>query len=181
MEKGGFGCRRILAGRCYVCSPAFIPSPDPRLKLPWEEWFATADKLIASTLHTSGDPKHEYLSDGITNEVITALSKSSQLFVIGRNSTFTYKGKPAKFQQVSEEMGVRYVLEGSVQFSGKRIRITAQLIDALSGYHLFSERYDQELKDIFATQDDISIEDPHATGDFAGERKPGCSPRDEKP
>jgi len=113
--------------------------------------------VVLPFAYTSGDPKHEYLSDGITDEVITALSKSSQLFVIGRNSTFTYKGKPVKFQQVSEEMGVRYVLEGSVQFSGKRIRITAQLIDALSGYHLFSERYDQELKDIFATQDDISM------------------------
>jgi adenylate cyclase len=105
----------------------------------------------------SGDPKQEFLSDGITEEIITALSKSRDLFVIGRNSTFTYKGKPVKFQQVSEEMGVRYVLEGSVQSSGKRIRITAQLIDALSGYHLFSERYDRELKDIFATQDDISM------------------------
>jgi len=107
--------------------------------------------------YTSGDPKHEYLSDGITDAVITALSKSSQLFVIGRNSTFTYKGKPVKFQQVSEEMGVRYVLEGSVQFSGERLRVTAQLIDALTGYHLFSERYDRELKDIFATQDDIAM------------------------
>jgi adenylate cyclase len=107
--------------------------------------------------YTSGDPKHEYLSDGITDEVITALSKSSQLFVIGRNSTFTYKGKPVKFRQVSEEMGVRYVLEGSVQFSGERLRITAQLIDALTGYHLFSERYDRELKDIFATQDEIAM------------------------
>jgi adenylate cyclase len=107
--------------------------------------------------NTSGDPKHEYLSDGITDDVITALSKSSQLFVIGRNSTFTYKGKPVKFQKVSEEMGVRYVLEGSVQFSGDRVRITAQLIDALTGYHLFSERYDRELKDIFATQDEITM------------------------
>jgi adenylate cyclase len=107
--------------------------------------------------YTSGDPKHEYLSDGITDDIITALSKCSQLFVIGRNSTFTYKGKPVKFQQVSEEMGVRYVLEGSVQFSGERVRITAQLIDALTGYHLFSERYDRELKDIFATQDEITM------------------------
>jgi adenylate cyclase len=107
--------------------------------------------------YTSGDPKYEYLSDGITDDIITALSKSSQLFVIGRNSTFTYKGKPVKFQKVSEEMGVRYVLEGSVQLSGERVRITAQLIDALTGYHLFSERYDRELKDIFATQDEIAM------------------------
>ena len=122
--------------------------------------FPLPDKPSIAVLpfaYTSGDPKHEYLSDGITDEVITALSKSSQLFVIGRNSTFTYKGKPVKFQQVSEEMGVRYVLEGSVQFSGERIRITAQLIDALTGYHLFSERYDRELKDIFATQDEIAM------------------------
>jgi adenylate cyclase len=122
--------------------------------------FPLPDKPSIAVLpfvNMSGDPKQEFLSDGITDEVITALSKSSQLFVIGRNSTFTYKGRPVRFQQVSEEMGVRYVLEGSVQFSGKRIRITAQLIDALSGYHLFSERYDRELKDIFATQDDISM------------------------
>jgi len=122
--------------------------------------FPLPDKPSIAVLpfaYTSGDPKHEYLSDGITDAVITALSKSSQLFVIGRNSTFTYKGKPVKFQQVSEEMGVRYVLEGSVQFSGERVRVTAQLIDALTGYHLFSERYDREIKDIFATQDEISM------------------------
>jgi adenylate cyclase len=122
--------------------------------------FPLPDKPSIAVLpfvNMSGDPKYEYLSDGITEDVITALSKSSQLFVIGRNSTFTYKGKPVKFQRVSEEMGVRYVLEGSVQFSGGRVRITAQLIDALTGYHLFSERYDRELKDIFATQDEISM------------------------
>jgi adenylate cyclase len=122
--------------------------------------FPLPDKPSIAVLpftNISGDPKYEYLCDGITDDIITALSKSSQLFVIGRNSTFTYKGKPVKFQQVSEEMGVRYVLEGSLQFSGKRVRVTAQLIDALTGYHLFSERYDRELKDIFVTQDEISM------------------------
>jgi adenylate cyclase len=122
--------------------------------------FPLPDKPSIAVLpfaYTSGDPKYEYLSDGITDAVITTLSKCSQLFVIGRNSTFTYKGKPVKFQQVSEEMGVRYVLEGSVQFSGERLRVTAQLIDALTGYHLFSERYDREMKDIFSTQDEISM------------------------
>jgi adenylate cyclase len=113
--------------------------------------------VVLPFAYTSGDPKHAYLSDGITDDIITALSKSSQLFIIGRNSTFTYKEKSVKFQQVGKEMGVRYVLEGSVQLSGERIRVTAQLIDALTGYHLFSERYDRELKDIFATQDDISM------------------------
>ncbi len=139
----------------------FRPTPSPREVASKEKMaYPLPDKPSIAVLpfaYTSGDPKHEYLSDGITDEVITALSKSSQLFVIGRNSTFTYKGKPVKFQQVSEEMGVRYVLEGSVQFSGERVRITAQLIDALTGYHLFSERYDRDLKDIFATQDEISM------------------------
>jgi adenylate cyclase len=105
----------------------------------------------------SGDPKQEFFSDGITETIITALSKVPNLFVIARNSTFTYKGKPVKVKQVSEELGVRYVLEGSVQRSGDRIRITAQLIDALTGHHLWAERYDREPKDLFAIQDDITL------------------------
>ena len=105
----------------------------------------------------SGDPKQEFFSDGVTESIITALSKSAGLFVIARNSTFTYKGKPVKVKQVSEELGVRYVLEGSVQKSGDRVRITAQLIDALTGHHLWAERYDRDLKDIFALQDEITV------------------------
>jgi adenylate cyclase len=104
----------------------------------------------------SGDPEQEYFSDGITEQIITGLSKISSLFVIARNSTFTYKGQPVKIQQVSEELGVRYVLEGSVQKSGDRVRINAQLIDAIKGNHLWSETYDRELQDIFAMQDDIT-------------------------
>ena len=104
----------------------------------------------------SGDPKQEYFSDGLTEEIITALSKVRQLFVIARNSTFTYKGKPVKVQQVSRELGVRYILEGSVRKSGEQIRITAQLIDATTGNHLWAERYDRNLSDIFALQDDIT-------------------------
>jgi len=104
----------------------------------------------------SEDPKQEFLCDGITEEIITAISKIPSLFVISRNSTFTYKGKPVKVKQVSEELGVRYVLEGSVQRSGNRVRITAQLIDALTGNHLWAERYDRDLKDIFALQDEIA-------------------------
>jgi len=103
----------------------------------------------------SGDPDQEYFSDGLTEEIITGLSKIPELFVIARNSTFTYKGKPVKIQQVSEELGVRYVLEGSVRKEGKRVRITAQLIDAIKGYHIWSERYDRDLKDILALQDEI--------------------------
>ena len=104
----------------------------------------------------SGDPKEDYLSDGITEQIITALSKTPQMLVIARNSVFTYKGKPVKVQQVSEELGVRYVLEGSVQKSGDRLRITAQLIDAKTGNHLWAERYDRDLKDLFELQDDIT-------------------------
>jgi len=104
----------------------------------------------------SGDPKQEYFSDGITEEIITALSKVPKLLVIARHSTFTYKGKPVKVQQVSEGLGVRYVLEGSVRKAGDKIRITAQLIDAINGHHLWSERYDRYLKDIFAVQDEIT-------------------------
>jgi adenylate cyclase len=105
----------------------------------------------------SGDPQQEYFSDGITEEIITALSKVPRLFVIARNSTFTYKGKPVKVKQVSEEMGVRYVLEGSVRKVGDKVRITAQLIDAMTGNHLWAEKYDRDLKDIFALQDEISF------------------------
>jgi len=108
-------------------------------------------------VNMSGDPEQEYFSDGISEEIITALSKVRDLFVIARNSTFTYKGKPVKVQQVSRELGVRYVLEGSVRKSSDRLRITAQLVDALTGKHVWAERYDRDLKDIFALQDEITI------------------------
>jgi adenylate cyclase len=108
-------------------------------------------------VNMSKDPDQEFLCDGMTEAIITALSKVPRLFVIARNSTFTYKGKPVKIKQVSEELGVRYVLEGSVQRSGDRVRITAQLIDALTGNHLWAESYDRDLKDIFALQDEITI------------------------
>jgi adenylate cyclase len=105
----------------------------------------------------SGDPTKEYFSDGLTEEIITGLSKIPKLFVIARNSTFTYKGKPVKVQQVSRELGVKYVLEGSVRSAGERLRITAQLIDGMTGHHLWAERYDRQMKDIFAIQDDITM------------------------
>ena len=105
----------------------------------------------------SGDPGQEFLVDGITENIITALSAEPRLFVIARNSTFTYKGKAVEVQEVAEALGVRFVLEGSVLKSGDRIRLTAQLIDALNGQHLWAERYDRELKDIFALQDDVAV------------------------
>jgi len=106
----------------------------------------------------SGDPEQDYFSDGLTEEIISALGSVPQLFVIARNSTFTYKGKPVKVQQVAEELGVRYVLEGSVRKGGDKIRITAQLIDALNGHHLWAKRYDRNLSDIFVVQDDLTKE-----------------------
>ncbi|MFC1534385.1 tetratricopeptide repeat protein [Thermodesulfobacteriota bacterium] len=105
----------------------------------------------------SGDPEQEYFSDGLTDEIITAISKISNIIVIARNSTFAYKGKPVKIQQVGNEFGVRYVLQGSVRKAGERVRITAQLIDAFTEHHLWADRYDRNLEDIFALQDEITI------------------------
>jgi adenylate cyclase len=122
--------------------------------------FPLPDKPSIAVLpfdNMSGDPEQEYFSDGLTEELITDLSKTPKMFVIARNSTFTYKGKPVKVKQVAEELGVRYVLEGSVRKAEDRLRITAQLIDALTGHHLWAERYDRDLKDIFALQDEITM------------------------
>jgi adenylate cyclase len=122
--------------------------------------FSLPDKPSIAVLpfdNLSGDSEQEYFSDGLTEEIITSLSKVPKLFVIARNSTFSYKGKPVKVQQVAEELGVRYVLEGSVRKAEERVRITAQLIDALSGHHLWAERYDRDLKDIFVLQDEITL------------------------
>jgi len=104
----------------------------------------------------SGDPEQEYFSDGITEDIITALSKFRWFFVIARNSTFTYKGKAVDVKTVAQDLGVRYVLEGSVRKAGSRVRITAQLIDASTSHHVWAERYDRDLKDIFAVQDEIT-------------------------
>ena len=104
----------------------------------------------------SSDPEHAHLADGIAEDVITLLSRVRWLMVIARNSTFTYKGRAVDVQQVAGELGVRYVLEGSVRAAGTRIRVTAQLIDASSRTHLWAERYDRELEDIFAVQDEIT-------------------------
>jgi adenylate cyclase len=106
----------------------------------------------------SGDPEQEYFSDGITEDIITNLSKHRGFFVIARNSSFTYKGQAVDVTRVGRELGVRYVLEGSVRKVGKRVRLTAQLIDATSGSHLWAEKYDRDLTDLFAVQDEITRE-----------------------
>jgi TolB-like protein len=108
-------------------------------------------------VNMSGDSEQQYFSDGLTEEIITALSKLPKVFVIARSSAFSYKGKTVKVNQVAEELGVQYVLEGSVGKAEDRVRITAQLIDALSGHHLWAERYDRDIKDIFALQDETTV------------------------
>jgi adenylate cyclase len=104
----------------------------------------------------SGDPEQEYFSDGMTEDLITDLSKLSGLFVIARNSVFTYKGKAVEVAEVSRKLGVRYLVEGSERKAGNRVRINAQLVDATTGGHLWAERYDRELQDIFALQDEVT-------------------------
>ena len=122
---------------------------------------AQSDKISIAVLafnNMSGDPEQEYFSDGISEDIITDLSKLSELQVIARNSSFTYKGKPVDIKQVGRELGVHYVLEGSVRKAGNRVRVNGQLIDALSGAHIWAERYDRELTDIFAVQDELTQE-----------------------
>ena len=127
----------------------------------------------------SGEPEQEYFSDGISEDIITALSKLRWFFVIARNSSFIYKGKAVHMKQVAEELGVRYVVEGSVRKGGDRVRITAQLNDVATGSHLWAERYDREIADVFAVQDEITesivaaIEPKlYAAESFRAQRKP---------
>ncbi len=121
------------------------------LLLPDKPWIA-----VLPFQNISGDPEQDYFADGIAEDIITMLSRSQSLFVIARTSSFTYKGRAVDVKQVSRELGVRYVLEGSVRRGGNRVRITAQLIDARTGNHLWAERYDRDLVDIFAVQDEIT-------------------------
>ncbi|NIS68494.1 MAG: tetratricopeptide repeat protein [Proteobacteria bacterium] len=155
---GGIVVLIMVVGALAIWSFYFRPSLEPasveRMAFPLPDKPSIA---VLPFVNMSEDPKQEYFSDGITEEVITALSKIPKLFVIARNSTFTYKGKPVKVQQVSEELGVRYVVEGSVRKAEDRVRITAQLIDALTGHHIWAEKYDRNVKDIFAVQDEITM------------------------
>jgi TolB-like protein len=107
-------------------------------------------------MNMSGDPEQEYFADGMVEEIITALSRIRWLFVIARNSSFTYKGKPVDVKQVERELGVRYVLEGSVRKGGNRVRITTQLIDTSTGAHIWADRFDGSLEDIFELQDKVA-------------------------
>ncbi|MGO9214851.1 MAG: tetratricopeptide repeat protein [Syntrophales bacterium] len=141
----------------------------------WKLHFGPASVKVASTekmafplpdkpsiavlpfVNISKDPKQDPITDGMTEEIINALSKVPEVFVIARNSTFVYKGKTTDVRQVAEALGVQYILEGSVRMSGGTVRVTAQLIDAINGHHLWSERYDRSVKDVFALQDEITM------------------------
>ena len=125
--------------------------PKPVLTLPDKPSIA-----VLAFANMSGDPGQDYFSDGITDDIITALSRFSELFVIARNSSFQYKGRSPDIRQVGRELGVHYVLEGSIRRAGHRIRISAQLIDAVTGAHRWGERYDRELEDVFDVQDEVS-------------------------
>ena len=133
---------------------------------------ATASIAVLPFTNMSGDPEQEYFSDGISEDIITDLSKIAGLTVIARNSSFTYKGRSVDVRAVGRELGVRSVLEGSIRRAGKRVRITAQLIDATNGGHLWADRYDRDLTDIFAVQDDVTHADRRrAEGDAEPGRK----------
>ena len=131
------------------------PSSEPLAELPIPDKPSIA---VLPFTNMSNDPEQEYFSDGITDDIITDLSKISGLFVIAHNSTFTYKDQAVEVGEVSKRLGVRYVLEGSVRKVGKHVRINAQLIDAPTGGHVWAERYDRELEDVFALQDEITRE-----------------------
>jgi len=135
---------RVQAATPAAQSVAALPLPDkPSIAvLPFQ--------------NMSGDPEQEYFCDGMVEEIITALSRIRWLFVIARNSTFTYKGKSVDVKQVGRELGVRYVLEGSVRKGGNRVRITAQLIEAATGTHLWADRFDGSLEDVFELQDQVA-------------------------
>jgi adenylate cyclase len=133
--------------------------------------FPLPDKPSIAVLpfdNLSGDSKQDHLVDGLTETIITELSRFGGLFVIARNSVFTYKGKPVKVQQVAEDLGVQYVLEGSMQRSADRIRITAQLIDAVTGTHIWAQSYDRKLSDIFSVQDDVTERIVGSLGAYQG-------------
>src|SRR5262249_15975805 len=136
----------------YALAGALPMAPTPALALP--------DKPSIAVLpfqNMSGDPEQDYVADGVVEEIITALSRIQRLFVIARNSSFTYKNKAVDVRQVGRELGVRYVLEGSVRQSGGRVRVTTQLIDARDGAHMWADRFEGPSSDIFKLQDDIAV------------------------
>ncbi|MEK6216270.1 MAG: adenylate/guanylate cyclase domain-containing protein, partial [Boseongicola sp.] len=135
-----------------------VERPNCTAPSPETEALSRPDKPSIAVLpftNMSGDPEQEYFSDGITEDIITELSRFSEIFVIARNSSFVFKGQAVDIKDAARKLGVQYVLEGSVRKAGKRVRVTAQLIDAVAGSHLWADRYDRQLEDIFDVQDDV--------------------------
>jgi adenylate cyclase len=143
-----------LVWNAYWRAPKIEPASKEKMAFPLPD---KPSIVVLPFVNMSDDPQQEFFGDGLAEEIINALAKLSQIFVIARNSSFTYKGKTVDLKQVGRELGVKYVMEGSVRRDAQRVRVTAQLIEAGTGNHLFSERYDRALKDIFATQDEITI------------------------
>jgi adenylate cyclase len=137
-------CREAIADPRLPASPEQLPLPDK------------PSVAVLAFTNMSSDPEQEFFGDGIAEDVITALSRYPSLFVIARNSSFTYKGRAVDVKQIGRELGVRYVLEGSLRKSGRRIRVSAQLVEAETGKHVWAERFDRDLADIFAVQDEIT-------------------------
>ena len=137
----------------YLRRPSIEPASIEKMAFPLPDKPSIA---VLPFVNMSDDPKQEYFCDGMAEDLITDLSKISGMMVIARHSTFAYKGKPTQIKQVAEELGVRYVLEGSVRKAENEVRITAQLIDAVTGHHIWADRYDGNLKDIFALQDKVT-------------------------
>ena len=150
---------RTIARKGFRFVGALSDEPAPLPVKPARPAFPSPERPSIAVLpfvNMSGDPEQDYFSDGISEDIITALSKLRWFFVIARNSSFIYKGKAVHLKQVAEELGVRYVMEGSVRKIGDRVRITAQLNDVVTGSHLWAERYDRDLADVFAVQDEIT-------------------------
>jgi adenylate cyclase len=141
---------QYLSLRAPSISASIPPGQPPSLPLPDKPSIA-----VLPFANLSGDPQQEYFSDGITDDLVTDLSRVPGLFVIDRSSTFAYKGKPAKAQEVGRELGVKYILEGSARKTADRVRINVQLVDASTGDQVWTQRYDRQLHDIFALQDEI--------------------------
>ena len=146
--------RPIRVYRVSVDSPAALGTTDEEPTQ--HQQLEKPSVAVLPFNNMSGDPEQEYFSDGITEDIITDLSNVSGLFVVARNTAFTYKGKPVKVQQVAQELGVRFILEGSVRKAGSRVRVTGQLIHGKDGGHVWAARFDRDLTDIFAIQDEIT-------------------------
>lgn len=158
VDKGEHALKNIAPSvRVYTVSfgEAAIQKPADPATVTVQPGYELSVAVLPFT-NMSHDPEQEYFSDGITEDIITDLSKISRLHVVARNTVFTYKGKPVKVKQIAQELGVRFILEGSVRKVGERVRITGQLIDAQTGGHLWADRYDRELTDIFMIQDEIT-------------------------